>query len=242
MYRQLKDETIYKKTNKGIPDAKIPGSSENDIGVLRFSKSETQALIRWSRRKRISINGLLSAAMLILTNEKNYGGRKKLLRTLQFGNLRPYLQPSLKDSAGGSFVSMMRYTVALQPGSTLAATASVIDRQSLKASRRGDKFMFALVSKFLIRKTIRDHRARLGAAALSYLGPVSLKQQYGATRVNAVHGYISNNYLGAELTGFAKIFSEELSIDLNFLTAELSREEARETAHDLKQLILRTLS
>lgn len=241
MYRQMKDEITYKKANKGISDAQIPASSENDIVMLSFSKSETNAIIRWSRRNRISINGMLSAAMLILTNQRNYRGRKKRLRTLQFGNLRPYLRPSLSEHEGGSFVSMMRYTIPLQADSHVDTIASIIDKQSLMSSRRGDKFLFALISTFLIKKTIKDHNARLGATALSYLGPVSMKQQYGHTQLKEIHGYISNNCLGAELTGFAKIFSGKLSIDLNFLPAELSREKALETAHELKQLILRSV-
>lgn len=242
MYRQLKDESIYKKTNKGIADARIPASSENDIVMLSFSKSETDAIKRWSRRKRISINGMLSAAMLIIINQRNYEGRKKLLRALQFGNLRPYLHPSIHDSEGGSFVSMMRYTIPLHPDSGMSRTASLIDKQSLRSSRRGEKFIFALISKFLIKKTIKDHNSRLGATALSYLGPVSIKKQYGKIEVQEIHGYISNNCLGAELTGFAKIFSGQLSMDLNFLRAELSRDKALEAADELKGLILRSIA
>ena len=136
----------------------------------------------------------------------------------------------------------MRFTIPLQADSDMIRTASIFDKQSLRSSRRGDKFIFALISKFLIKKTIKDHNSRLGATALSYLGPVSIKQQYGKIRVHEIHGYISNNCLGAELTGFAKIFSGQLSMDLNFLPAELSRDKALDTANELKGLILRSIA
>lgn len=241
IYRQLKDDLKYKRTNKGVLDAMIPSGSENDILDLSLSREETASLVKWSRKNRVSLNSILSAAMLIIVNQQNYNSTKKLLRALQFGNLRPYLKPSLQDDVGGCFIAMLRNTVPMQPETNVLNIAKLIDQQSVISAKRGDKFAFALMSPFLIKKTIKANNERLGAVALSYAGSIKIKQQYGEIQVTDIHGHITNNCLGAELTGFAKIFAEKLSIDLNFLTTETNREKALKVRNELKHLILRSI-
>jgi NRPS condensation-like uncharacterized protein len=238
MLRQIIDDIQYKKVNASVIDSAIPASSDNDILTLAFSKEETETLVRWSRKKRVSINSLLTSAMLKVVNKYNYEGQKKRMRTIQFGNLRPYLQQSVPANTGGCFVSMMRFTLPMDPNSGLDQMAAMIDTKSLKAGRRGDKFMFALLGKMLVKKTIKAHNERLAASALSYAGPVRLKEQYGDIRLLDVHGFVTNNCLGAEFTGLAKIFFGKLSLDLNFLTAEINSEKAKKMATELKLLLL----
>jgi hypothetical protein len=137
---------------------------------------------------------------------------------------------------------MSRISVPFAAGNDSAATAAGLDRQMIKSSRRGEKFLYATLSKLLVRKTIRALSARLGHTALSYTGVVPLKSSYGPLQINAIHAFITNNRLGAELTAFGKIFSGKLSLDLNYLTAETSQSEAVELAGLVKSLLLDLLS
>lgn len=238
IFRQLNNEMIYNKKRRKVKDSAIPTSSENDILTFSFSEEETVSLIKWSREKKLSLNSILVAAMLIVINRHNYSGRKRMLRTVQFANLRPYLKPPVAKNVEGSFIAMMRFNIPISQESKIFQVANYIDKQISQSAKRGDKFLFSLLSKILIKKSFRAKKERLSATALSYAGPLQLKKQYGNTVVSDIHGFITNNCLGPELSGFGKICFNRLSLDLNFLTAETSREKALIMTKELKSMLL----
>lgn len=242
LLRQLKDERDYAGANRHIKESAIPASSVNDLYVTDFSEEETAGLIKWSRRNRVSMNNILIAAMVLVMNGKVYGGMKKLMRTVQFANLRPYLQPPVAAELEGSFINLMRVSVPLFPGSNIVQLAAYLDRQYLESARRGDKFLYALLSPVVMRKTIRENRSRLGNVALSYAGSLRFRQQYGSLRLHDVHGFITNNAQGAEIACFGKICFGRLSLDMNFLSEETSREKATMLLEEIRALILETIS
>ena len=238
MFDQIRDELKYRKANLKVKDSVIPSSPDNDLLTFSFSVEETTALIKWGRGKKLSLNGMITASMLKVMNNHKYGGKKELLRTVQFANLRPYLVPPVSDTDLGSYIALMRFTVPSSSGSDIGSMATFLDNQLLSASRKGDKFIFAFLSKMLVKKTIREHKVRLGATALSYAGPIQLKTDYRKTRLTDIHGYITNNCLGAELTAFGKIFNGRLCLDLNFLSEELSHEKAATIAEEIQLSLL----
>jgi hypothetical protein len=241
IFSQMTDELKYRKATRTLKDSAIPSSSDNDLLTLPFTEEETTALVKWARRNKLSLNGIITASMLLVINNQVYGGKKEMLRTVQFANLRPYLYPPAGDADPGCFIAMMRFTVPLSPGSDIVQLATYLDQQYLNSSRRGDKFIFALMGKMLVKKTIRAYKARLGATALSFAGPIRLKKQYGNTELTDIHGYITNNCLGAELTGFGKICFGRLSLDINFLTEEISRGKAILLAEEIKLFLLQLI-
>jgi len=243
LFRQMQDELNYKKGSRGIEDAAIPISSENDLLTINFSEEETLALVKWTRSKRITLNSTITATMLKIVNRHSYAGKKELLRAVQFANLRPYLQPPVEDDGAGCFVAMMRYTAKLPPQGDIIQLAAYLDEQFKKSAKRGDKYLYAILSKMLVERTMKAHNARLGAVALSYAGAINLKNQYGDIQVNNVHAFISNNCLGAELAAFGKICFGRLSLDFNFMLAETSREKASVMVQDIhSQLLQYTVS
>lgn len=242
IFRQLKNELIYKKRTGKIKDSPIPASSENDILTLNFSEEDTFLLLKWARKNRLSLNSIVASAMLLVVNQHNYHGRRKILRTVQFANLRPYLKPPVAKNVEGSFIAMMRFNIPLSQGSKVFQVANYIDKQVYQSAKRGDKFLFSLLSKILIKKSFREKKERLSATALSYAGPIQLKKQYGNIVVTGIHGFITNNCLGPELSGFGKICFNKLSLDLNFLPSETSRERAQNMAKELKLMLLQLTS
>lgn len=160
------------------------------------------------------------------------------MRVVRFSNLRPYLKPPVEKTVVGCFASMMRFTESLSPFRSIAETAAFMDNQYLKSAKRGDKFLFAILSKMMVKRAIRKHNTRLGAAALSYAGAINFKQVYGNIVLRDFHVFITNNCLGTELSGFAKICFGRLSLDLNFLTAETSNKKAKILANEIKSSIL----
>ena len=242
MSRQLKNEMIYKKWTGTLKDSVIPASSENDVATLGFTEEETISLIKWSRENELSLNSIITATMLMVVNEFNYDNRKKMLRAVQFANLRPFTHPPVAKHVAGSFIAMMRFNIPLSNSLSLEnktiQIAKYFDSQLKESVKRGDKFLFSLLSKILIKKSFRDKKERLSATALSYAGPIKLKKKYGAVELADMHGFITNNSLGPELSGFGKICFKRLSLDINFLAAETDRDKAQQMTRAIKSSLL----
>jgi len=242
IFRQLKNELNYKRSTGKVKDSLIPASSENLIQSLSFSEEETVSLIKWSRKERLSLNSIITATMLMMVNHYNYKGRKKMLRTIQFASLRPYLKPPVENNVEGSFIAMMRFNIPLSPETEFTQVAKYIDKQIIQSGKRGEKFLFSLLSKTLIKKSFREKKERISATALSYAGPLQLKDKYGLIEVSDIHGFITNNCLGPELSGFGKICFNRLSLDLNFLSAETPGDKVQTMIMELKSSILHLIS
>ena len=242
IFRQLKAELSYKLQNGKVKGSAIPASSENDILILGFSEEETLALIKWSRKNKLSLHSIITATMLWVVNHYCYDDKKKMMRSVQFVSLRPYLQPPVANTVEGCYIAMMRFNIPMSPDSSIDEIAAAIDKQNMVSAKRGDKFIFTLLSKMLIKKSFRENKERLSATALSYAGPIQLKKQYGHIEVSGIHGFITNNRLGPEFSGFGKICFGKLSLDFNFLTAETSKEKAESMAKKIKSLLLQLIS
>jgi hypothetical protein len=240
LFRQMKDESRYRKMNRDFDKKEASGanSSLNELHVINFSGEETAGLIKWSREKRITLNSLITASMLLMMNKYLFSGKKEVIRTVQFANLRPYLRPPVEAGKDGSFVSLMRFTIPLKNKNNLFQLASYLDQQFLRSARRGEKFLFFLSSKMAMKIMIRKPDEKMGTTALSYTGPIRLKEQYGNMRLTDVHGFITNNRQSPELSGFGKIFSGRLSLDMDFLSPEISREKATRILEEIKSLLL----
>ena len=240
--RQLKGERDYKKKNNEVKDMAIPPSSENDILTVDFTEQETIALIKWSRKNKLSLSSIISAVMMQVVNRYNYDSCKPVMRAAQFASLRPYLKPSIPNDVEGCFIAMMRFNIQTKKGNDLKKIARELDSQFRQSVNRGDKFLFNLLSKMLIKKSFRDKKERFGSTALSYVGPVQIKKKYGELEVAGIHGFISNNCLGPELSGFGKICFGRLSLDLNILTAETDREKGAKMKDDIKSILQHSIS
>ena len=240
--RQLRGERDYKRKNIDVSDLPIPASSDNEILTVEFSEQETIDLIKWSRKNKLSLSSIISAAMMQVVNRYNYDGKKPVLRAAQFASLRPYLKPPVRNDVEGCFIAMMRFNIPINSQTDIKPLAKELDNQFRLSVSRGDKFLFNLLSKMLIKKSFRDKKERFSSTALSYAGPVQLKKKYGDIEVAGIHGFITNNSLGPELSGFGKICFGKLSLDLNILTAETSMVKGEKMVKELKSILQQSIS
>lgn len=236
-FRQIMDEWNFRKGIKHLSLPKIPSGTHNDLDFLALDRESTQNLIRKSRREGVSIAGLLSAAMLLAVREFRYQNLPGAYRAIIFADLRPFLMPSVPAGKLGCYISMLRFTEHISETDDLRAVARRLSHQVYHAAKRGERFLSAFLSKMLVQTTLRQANQRLGATAISYAGPLSLQSQYGAIRVKGIHGYITNNPLGAAYTAFGKIFDGCLELDIQFLPDEMSPEEARQITDRVKDLL-----
>ncbi|MCB9283624.1 MAG: hypothetical protein H6563_06065 [Lewinellaceae bacterium] len=225
--RQFKEEWRYRKAMKGLPPTTIPSSSENGTGYLTLDEALSTALIREARKRGVSLPGLLSAALLLSVWEKKYDRIESPHRAVIFADLRPHLDPPVAPEVLGCYLSMLRFTTQLDQSSTLWTLAHQLSRSVYHAGKRGERFLYAYLSKALVQMTLRLRNQRLGTTALSFAGPLSLEPQYGKVRIRDIHGYITSNPLGPVFSAFGKLFNGRIGLDIQYLTGELSPEEAR---------------
>lgn len=234
---QLREESIYKKRTKNLKDPPIPATSDNFLMNIFFSEETTTELVKWVRKKRLSINSVVSAAFLLAVWRQCFKGEDRLMRSINFANLRPYLSPPLSAENAGCFISLMRFMVSMNANITLEEIARQLNDKTIKALKKGDKFLFSKMSKTLIKQTLRNYDTRASSVLLSYAGPLLLKEQYGNIRLNGIHGFITNNHLGPVISGFGKFCFGSLSLDINFLSDETSEEDAVKLTNEIKFLI-----
>jgi len=187
----------------------------------------TEALYKRSRKKRISITNMLTAAMLMVVHKHLYNDAELPLRHVSFADLRPYLKPPPNYRYLGCYMTVMRFTVGMKKNTGVWDLAREIGDTTHEAFKRGDKFYSSLLSPQMMRAVFRFKAFRMGATALSFGGPLVLSQHYGETDVHIVHVFVSNFGLGPEYAAQVRLFDRCLYCDIIYLDSDMDREKAR---------------
>lgn len=236
--RQVADEATYRWRTRGTP-APAPPAVRSPCRVLplRLGRDETAALVQRTRRRRVTLNAALNAALLLATVRLLHGARPGPYRYVTFADLRPRLHPSPGEDELGCFISMLRYTAHLPAGAAFWPLATALTRQVGSGARRGDAFAAAELGPMAMRQLVRRGDERLGTSAVSYSGVSRLRRRYGDIAVRALHASISNFPLGPESTMAARLFADELLLDLLYLDCDLDGELARRLGHGMLALL-----
>jgi hypothetical protein len=235
MVRQMADEWRFFRHGKSRP---VPSDSYNAIVNLKLSEAESARLMGVARRNGVGLNSLLNAAILLAHVKNNYtdtGGSD--FRTIVFADLRPNMQPQPPEYHFGCFVSMLRFSLKVDTDTAIISLAEKLDKQVVRARRRGDLQLFSLISKHLVSLSMATKRMRLSNTALSFMGYLDLQPAYGPVRLLDVHAYITNNRLGAEFSGFGKVLFNRIELDFTYLISEMQQQEALELVRKIKDIL-----
>lgn len=235
--RQVGEEWRYRQQAKHGPPPPLHPPSESRMLSLTLSPSATEALVRTTRRERVSLNSALAAALLMAVYRRRYPPGALLLRTIVFSNLRPYLKPPPDLDHLGSYISMLRLAVPVAPHDTLWTVARALNEGVYEANKRGDKYLAAVMSKHVMQRLLRKQNERMATTALSYVGPLRLNPAYGTIEVTDVHGFITTNRLSPELSAFGHLCFGRLRLDFMYLAADMDADQAQAIAQDIKQLL-----
>lgn len=235
MAGQMKAEIAYMR--KGLK-MDIPKDSYNCIVSLRFNERESRQIKVASGRKNLSLNSLLSAAMLLAVHREVHAADWGLMRGISFASLREGMNRPIADSELGCHISMIRFNVPIEGNSDVWSVARYLQQQMYQAGKKGDLFLNAYLSKSLMQMMLRQNFMRLSNTALSYIGPLDLKPQYSDLQVLDVHAFITNNRLGPTFSGFGKILFGQIGLDCNYLASELSSESAQKIMSHIRQIIV----
>ena len=240
IWRQMRQEIAYQRVMAS--EMPVRPASSCEILTMDMSTAVTASLVRRARRERVTLNGALAAAMLLALHEQLYEQRDLPFRGIAFANLRPYLKPAIPDEQLGCYISMLPYTVPMRRDTSFWELARRIHEEVYQAGKSGDKFLAAIMSKSLMQMIVRLRRFRMGAAALSYVGPVRLEPAYGATRVRSLHGFTANNNLGPLMAAFVKIYQSQLMWDLQYMAADMDRRTAQTLADSMRAILEKSVS
>ena len=235
---QMADELQYRRQLGNGRKAPIhTKTTQNRILTRHIDTEATKAIIRRSRKERVSMNSVVSSALLLAVHKHLYGKHPMPLRGLTFANLRPYLTSAVPQAYLGCYIAMLRYTIFCEDSADFWQVVQRFQTTLTQSSKRGEKFPAMLMSKHLMKMLVQFQAFRMGTTAVSYPGPLNLKKRYGTIQLTALHGFISNNRLGPEFTAFAKILFGQLSWDFLYLEADMDKNLANIIADEVVQIL-----
>lgn len=237
LLRQIGDEIRYRWLLRGRRKAPINKTASCKILTTKLSENLTTDLVRRSRRERVTMNSVLSTAMLLAVQKHIYGGQTGPFRHMTFAGLRPYLKPPPSDEHLGCYISMCRFTVQVRAGHEFWILAKEITQKIYRSTKRGDKFIAAVMAKELIQILIALKVFRMGTTALSFAGVSKLKPSYGPSRPLGLHAFVSNFVLGPEYTALANVFAGELCWDIVYLDSDMDRLTAQAIAAEMLTIL-----
>ncbi len=236
-FKQFLDEITYKFKSIGKPKPSINLKSKNRILTRKLSKETTEKLFKLSRKKRLTIFHIFNAAILMVVHDRIYNKKQPLMRIFNFADLRPYIKPPLKRDYLGSYFAMMRFTINMVAYNDIWHLSQRINKTISSSYKKGDKFSSFLLGKVMMKAILKLKSSRMGHTAVSYTGPVRLKEKYGKIKVKKLHSFISNFGLGPEYAAQVRLFNGEIFWDFGYLDTDMDNVEANKIADDIIALL-----
>ncbi len=236
MGRQMADEMKFRWLSRGVRKAPIAKTGHCRLLPVRFSAPLTTALVRASRRQRITLNAMLGAAMMSAVQRRLYPSPRVPLRHIIFADLRSRLRESVPDAMLGCFLTMFRFTVVVERDGDFWTLARDIQESTLRAARSGERYLAYSMSPGMMKMIFRMKAFRMGATALSYSGPVDLPTD-GGFKVAGLHAFATNMTLGPEYSALVRLFRGELWWDILYLDSDMDADGARAIAHEMQTIL-----
>jgi hypothetical protein len=162
---------------------------------------------------------------------------------MTFADLRPYLRPPVPAEALGSLISMLRYTIPVEPGTeegeSFRSLARRVTDQVADGFRRGDKYCALLLAETMMRQVTSQRSDRMAATAISYGGAFrggSLEGD-GPLRVRGLRAFVSNFEVGPEYTAQARILDGALQLDVVYLDSDMDAALAGTIAEEILDIL-----
>lgn len=236
--QQIVDEVLYRlrTRDKRIPPVhKMP--SQGHILSLTLTQSYVETLTHRAQLEKVTLDAVLSAALLVAVNRHLYAGRYVPMRTISFWDMRPYVVPPLKNESLACYISMLRHTVLVEGGINIWQLAHSLQRKFYYSLRSGDHFVAATMTEFLLKMVTGMRSFRMSSTALSFNGDSQLKTNFGEIILLDLHSYASAYDLGPEFSGQARLFNGQLIWDFVYLDADVTSDEARAIIEEVKSIL-----
>ncbi len=242
MMHQMADEAGYRWRARGCRKPPIKDSARNRILPIQLSRPLTEALIRATRRERITMNAILTAGLMLAVKRHLYPSVDTPFRNITFADLRPYLSTTVPEHVLGCCMGMCRFTVQMQDSPDFWRLARKVHDTILQSNRRGDRFLANALSPGMMKMIIRMKAMRMGTTALSYAGPVSLADGEGPIRVRGLHAFTTNMTIGPEFSALSRLFQGHIWLDLLYIDSDMDAKKAAQVADEIRQILEQAVS
>jgi len=239
MGRQMVDEMQFRWNSRGVRTAPIHPIAVGHCRVLpiKFSAPASEALVQASRQHRITLNSMLSAAMLSAVQRNLYPSPRVPLRHIIFSDLRSRLSRSVPDDMLGCFLTMFRLTVNVERDGAFWDLARQVQEKTVRAARSGERFVAYSMAPGMMKMIFGLKAFRMAATAVSYAGALDMSVSGGPFDVTGVHAFAANMTLGPELSGLARLFRGELYWDLLYLDSDMDAAGAQTIAGQIRTIL-----
>jgi hypothetical protein len=237
MMHQMADEARYKWRARGCRKPLIKETGRNRMLPMVLSTELTETLVRATRRERITMNAILTAALMLGTKRHLYPSRNTPFRNITFADLRPYLRIPPPDDTLGCFMGMCRLTVPMQDHPSFWTLARELHDAIYQSNRRGERFLSNALSPGMMKMIIRMKSMRMGTTAISYAGPVTLADSGAPIRVRGLHAFTTNMTIGPEFSALARLFKGQIWLDYLYMDSDMGAETARRIAEECARVL-----
>lgn len=241
MAGQVADEAQFRWRSRGARTPPIADAARCCFLPVRFPAALSAALLEASRRRRVTLNAILSAGMMLAVQRRLYPMKRQParvpLRHVVFADLRSRLRTPVPDAVLGCLLTMFRFTVQVGVEGGFWAVAREIQERTRAAGRSGERYLAYSLSPGMMQALFKLKAFRMGATALSYSGPLAVPTSFGSFEVTAVHAFPANMPVGPEYSALVRLFRGELCWDIAYLDSDMDEATAREIAADMQALL-----
>jgi len=234
---QMLDEIQYRWRMREKKEMAVHLGSHGFALTLTLPETLVDSLSRNCRVEKVTLNSLLTAAILQTANRFFRDGQLVPMRTFSFADLRPYTFPPTSAEYLANYISMLRYTMDVSGEMDIWDLTKEYHSKIYRSLKQGDKFIASNLSKSLVKVFVTLKSMRMGAVGLNYSGAVPLKDQYRNTHVVGLHIFISAFDLGPEINAQARLFKDELWLDFTFLETDMDRETAEKVVGEIRSVL-----
>ena len=236
--QQVMDEFVYRVQTRGkrIPTVHTAARRGHALS-LQLAEDALDAFSQRARKEGVTLNSALNAALLLAVNRTLYAGQQVPMRTISLANLRPYVQPPLREEEIACYTAMMRHTASVSGGIDFWLLARDLHAKIHGSLKSDDKFVAAATAEPLMKMLTRLKSLRMSATALNYNGVVPIQPNYDSIKVTGLHSFESPYELGPEFSAQAQIFNHQLFVDFIYLEADMSRDEAKAIVEEMKHIL-----
>ena len=236
-FSQMADTFRYQWRNRGkrLPPVRLGGGGH--IATLILPEDLADVLSRHGRKRGITLNTLMNAALMLATDRHLYGGESVTMRTFTFADLRPFTEPPTPSEHLANYMTLMGITLDVFGNREFWGLAKELQAKIYHSLKSGGKFSAVLMSEMLLKTITRTKFMRFGATALSYSGVVALEKQYGDIKVTGLHGFVSGYDLGPEMASQARLFNDQVWWDFIYLDTDMDAEMAGKIIGEVKAIL-----
>lgn len=227
----------WKTRGKRTPPVRLGGNGH--LATLLLPEELVDALSRQGRKRGVTLNSIMNAALMLATNRHLYDGATLPMQTFAFADLRPYTIPPTGAEQLANYISMLRFTVDVAGEMNFWDLAQVLHAKIYRTLKSGDKFSAALMTENLMKMFTRMKSMRMGSTALNYSGNVPLKTQYGEINIVGLHAFVSAYDLGPEVSSQARLFNDQVWWDFMVLDTDMDGDLTETVLAEIKSILER---